>query len=189
MLTCHDGHEVNELYCKISFRCDCGNSTMPESCQLNNEKEYENIKNKYSRNYYDLYCHCNLPHNQELIDQQKVSENFVIKFWYLFHRFIWFNASLVRTGIITLIWTLWSQVVILMKSICSFVDLASRKKDLDLKKFSCVIKNIFILQFRSMLRKFMMKMESRSRRSWKNKKCQKMIQRLKKSAFKKMSQT
>lgn len=59
MLTCHDLHEVNELYCKLEFRCDCGNSHMPESCQINNEKEYENTVNKYSRNYYDLYCHCN----------------------------------------------------------------------------------------------------------------------------------
>jgi len=32
MLTCHDSHEVNELYSKMSFRCDCGNSRMPESC-------------------------------------------------------------------------------------------------------------------------------------------------------------
>lgn len=45
---------------------------MPESCQLNNEKDYSNSENKYNRNYYDLYCHCNTPHDQETIDEQKV---------------------------------------------------------------------------------------------------------------------
>ena len=32
MLTCHDKCEVNELYSKMNFRCDCGNARMPESC-------------------------------------------------------------------------------------------------------------------------------------------------------------
>ena len=58
MLLCHDTHEVNELYSKMDFRCDCGNSWLPESCQLMNEKDYENSFNLYSDNFYDIYCHC-----------------------------------------------------------------------------------------------------------------------------------
>ena len=69
MLTCHGEHEVNELYSKLDFRCDCGNSSMHQSCQLNNEKEYTNGQNLYNQTYYDLYCHCHQPHNQEIIDQ------------------------------------------------------------------------------------------------------------------------
>jgi len=43
MLTCHENHEVIELYSKVDFRCDCGNGRMPFSCHLNNEKDdYEN---------------------------------------------------------------------------------------------------------------------------------------------------
>jgi len=34
MLHCHDGHEVHELYSKLDFRCDCGNSRMPFACQF-----------------------------------------------------------------------------------------------------------------------------------------------------------
>ena len=59
MIQCHDGHEVYELYSKMDFRCDCGNSKMPLDCSLKNDKEEENKLNKYSRNFFDLYCHCN----------------------------------------------------------------------------------------------------------------------------------
>ena len=65
MITCHENCEVNELYSKLDFRCDCGNSHMPESCQLQNEKDYENKLNRYNDNYYDIYCHCKTPHDQE----------------------------------------------------------------------------------------------------------------------------
>ena len=34
MLHCHEGHDVHELYSKLDFRCDCGNSKMPLSCQI-----------------------------------------------------------------------------------------------------------------------------------------------------------
>lgn len=72
MLVCHEGHEVNELYCKLDFRCDCGNSRLPKSCELQNDKDYENDKNFYNQTFYDLYCHCRLPHDQEIIDNDKV---------------------------------------------------------------------------------------------------------------------
>ena len=34
MIHCHEGHEVYELYSKLDFRCDCGNSRMPFSCHI-----------------------------------------------------------------------------------------------------------------------------------------------------------
>lgn len=34
MLHCHEGHDVYELYSKLDFRCDCGNSRMPFSCHI-----------------------------------------------------------------------------------------------------------------------------------------------------------
>lgn len=58
MLVCHEGHEVDELYSKLDFRCDCGNSRFPKSCDLYNEKDYENTANYYNQTYYNLYCHC-----------------------------------------------------------------------------------------------------------------------------------
>ena len=47
MLVCHENHDVNELYCKLGFRCDCGNSHLPSACQLNNDKDYANSLNTY----------------------------------------------------------------------------------------------------------------------------------------------
>mmetsp|Transcript_2700 Transcript_2700/g.4576 ORF Transcript_2700/g.4576 Transcript_2700/m.4576 type:complete len:92 (-) Transcript_2700:1038-1313(-) len=73
MLVCHEGHVVNELYSKSSFRCDCGNSRLPESCQLNNEKDYENGGNRYCANHFDLYCYCETPFNDELVETSKVT--------------------------------------------------------------------------------------------------------------------
>ena len=37
MMHCHDGHEVHELYSKLDFRCDCGNSKMPYSCHIDSD--------------------------------------------------------------------------------------------------------------------------------------------------------
>ena len=64
MLTCHEGHEVHELYSKASFKCDCGNSRLPFGCQLTAEKEYSNDLNRYNTTFFDIYCHCNLTSDQ-----------------------------------------------------------------------------------------------------------------------------
>lgn len=70
MLHCHQSHEVAELYARVDFRCDCGNGRMPFSCSLLEEKEdYENDKNTYNHNFFDLYCYCKQPHQAELIDK------------------------------------------------------------------------------------------------------------------------
>ena len=43
---CHEQCELVELYTKRSFRCDCGNSKMTNSCKLANDKSQQNEKNK-----------------------------------------------------------------------------------------------------------------------------------------------
>lgn len=48
MINCHTDHEIYELYTKVDFRCDCGNSQMPFSCSLFDEKEYINEWNFYN---------------------------------------------------------------------------------------------------------------------------------------------
>jgi hypothetical protein len=72
---CHDGHDVNELYNKMDFRCDCGNSRMPNFCKIDSEKPIEdqsskdddNPSNVYNQTYFDIYCHCRQRHSSEAI--------------------------------------------------------------------------------------------------------------------------
>jgi len=61
MLHCHEGHDVVELYGRAGFRCDCGNSRLPFSCQLETStppRDYENAENVYDDTFFDIYCHC-----------------------------------------------------------------------------------------------------------------------------------
>ncbi|XP_064195648.1 putative E3 ubiquitin-protein ligase UBR7 [Anguilla rostrata] len=60
---CHEGHDLFELYTKRNFRCDCGNGKFGEfECKLYPEKENLNADNKYSHNFFGLYCTCNRPY-------------------------------------------------------------------------------------------------------------------------------
>ncbi|XP_036437835.1 putative E3 ubiquitin-protein ligase UBR7 isoform X1 [Colossoma macropomum] len=60
---CHEGHELFELYTKRNFRCDCGNDKFGEmECKLFPEKEKANSGNKYSHNFFGLYCTCDRPY-------------------------------------------------------------------------------------------------------------------------------
>ncbi|XP_076021368.1 putative E3 ubiquitin-protein ligase UBR7 [Genypterus blacodes] len=60
---CHEGHDLFELYTKRNFRCDCGNKKFTSvQCKLNPEKEELNTGNKYSHNFFGLYCTCNRPY-------------------------------------------------------------------------------------------------------------------------------
>ncbi|KAG6482386.1 hypothetical protein ZIOFF_059017 [Zingiber officinale] len=62
-LSCHDGHEVVELWTKRKFRCDCGNSKFGEfSCKLHPDKEPENTGNSYNQNFRGCYCTCGRPY-------------------------------------------------------------------------------------------------------------------------------
>uniref|UniRef100_H3C9Z4 Putative E3 ubiquitin-protein ligase UBR7 n=1 Tax=Tetraodon nigroviridis TaxID=99883 RepID=H3C9Z4_TETNG len=60
---CHEGHDLFELYTKRSFRCDCGNEKFAElKCKLFPEKDSVNSLNKYSQNFFGLYCTCSRPY-------------------------------------------------------------------------------------------------------------------------------
>ncbi|KAG7272600.1 hypothetical protein CRUP_033109 [Coryphaenoides rupestris] len=59
---CHEGHDLFELYTKRNFRCDCGNSKFNQQCKLHPDKEQLNSQNKYSHNFFGLYCTCNRPY-------------------------------------------------------------------------------------------------------------------------------
>uniref|UniRef100_A0A3B4BCF3 Putative E3 ubiquitin-protein ligase UBR7 n=1 Tax=Periophthalmus magnuspinnatus TaxID=409849 RepID=A0A3B4BCF3_9GOBI len=60
---CHEGHQLYELYTKRNFRCDCGNSKFKDvTCKLNPDKEEMNSENKYSHNFFGLYCTCSRPY-------------------------------------------------------------------------------------------------------------------------------
>ncbi|XP_072217935.1 putative E3 ubiquitin-protein ligase UBR7 [Leuresthes tenuis] len=60
---CHEGHELFELYTKRNFRCDCGNRKFSElQCKLHPDKDDTNNLNKYSQNFFGLYCTCSRPY-------------------------------------------------------------------------------------------------------------------------------
>ncbi|KAI2654805.1 hypothetical protein H4Q32_011597 [Labeo rohita] len=90
--TCHDGHDICELYTKRSkrfirssdqrfcsleidsnisfvkqnFRCDCGNEKFHGfKCKLNTDKEGQNVKNVYNHNFFGRYCSCDRPYPDE----------------------------------------------------------------------------------------------------------------------------
>ncbi|XP_078462381.1 putative E3 ubiquitin-protein ligase UBR7 [Lampetra planeri] len=61
--TCHEGHDLYELYTKRNFRCDCGNARFPGvACKLLPDKEASNPGNKYNHNFFGLYCTCKKPY-------------------------------------------------------------------------------------------------------------------------------
>ena len=50
-INCHKTHNVEEIYTKRNFRCDCG--TLPQLlCSLKPEVDVRNEKNQYSQNSY-----------------------------------------------------------------------------------------------------------------------------------------
>lgn len=46
--SCHEGHELIELYTKRNFRCDCGTPKTRRKCLLD-EKSADNAKNEYNQ--------------------------------------------------------------------------------------------------------------------------------------------
>ncbi|CAF0836202.1 unnamed protein product [Didymodactylos carnosus] len=69
---CHSDHEINELYTRRYFRCDCGNSKFNDNqpCKLNPNKEAENTLNKYDDNFRGLYCTCKKPYPDSEIQDE-----------------------------------------------------------------------------------------------------------------------
>nr|GMD05533.1 putative E3 ubiquitin-protein ligase UBR7 [Ipomoea batatas] len=70
-LSCHDGHEIVELWTKRNFRCDCGNSKFGEFfCKLLASKDVENTQNLYNHNFRGLYCTCGRPYPDPDAEEQ-----------------------------------------------------------------------------------------------------------------------
>lgn len=62
-LTCHESHDLIELYTKRHFRCDCGNAKMTAvRCLLEPIKFGINEENKYNHNFSGKYCTCARPY-------------------------------------------------------------------------------------------------------------------------------
>jgi len=63
--SCHDGHDIVELYTKRNFCCDCGNDKFKskgQQCKLVQDKRPTNTKNKYNQNFRGVYCVCHRPY-------------------------------------------------------------------------------------------------------------------------------
>ncbi|XP_034383426.1 putative E3 ubiquitin-protein ligase UBR7 isoform X2 [Cyclopterus lumpus] len=59
---CHEGHNLFELYTKRNFRCDCGNRKFTDlQCKLQLKEEVNSL-NKYSQNFFGVYCTCSRPY-------------------------------------------------------------------------------------------------------------------------------
>ncbi|MFS7923729.1 putative chromatin regulator PHD family [Helianthus anomalus] len=70
-LSCHDGHEIIELWTKRKFRCDCGNSKFGEFyCKLLASKDIENEDNSYNHNFKGKYCTCGRPYPDPDVEEQ-----------------------------------------------------------------------------------------------------------------------
>ncbi|EOA16672.1 hypothetical protein CARUB_v10004861mg [Capsella rubella] len=70
-LSCHDGHELLELWTKRNFRCDCGNSKFGTlACKLLPSKDIENSENSYNHNFKGLYCTCGRPYPDPNVEEQ-----------------------------------------------------------------------------------------------------------------------
>ncbi|KAJ4956567.1 hypothetical protein NE237_013350 [Protea cynaroides] len=70
-LSCHDGHEVLELWTKRNFKCDCGNSKFGAFfCKLFANKDPENTGNSYNNNFKGSYCTCGRPYPDPDTEEQ-----------------------------------------------------------------------------------------------------------------------
>ncbi|CAH9092801.1 unnamed protein product [Cuscuta epithymum] len=83
-LSCHDGHEIVELWTKRNFRCDCGNSKFGEFyCKLLPSKDLENPKNSYNHNFRGLYCMCERPFpDPDAEEQEEMIQCCVCEDWF-----------------------------------------------------------------------------------------------------------
>ncbi|PWA49714.1 Zinc finger, FYVE/PHD-type [Artemisia annua] len=70
-LSCHDGHEIIELWTKRKFKCDCGNSKFGAGyCKLLPSKDSENEENAYNQNFKGKYCTCGRPYPDPDAEEQ-----------------------------------------------------------------------------------------------------------------------
>ncbi|MED6206202.1 hypothetical protein PIB30_024649 [Stylosanthes scabra] len=70
-LSCHDGHQIVELWTKRNFRCDCGNSKFGGFyCKILPNKDVENTENSYNHNFKGSYCTCGRPYPDPDVEEQ-----------------------------------------------------------------------------------------------------------------------
>ncbi|CAI0441147.1 unnamed protein product [Linum tenue] len=83
-LSCHDGHEIVELWTKRNFRCDCGNSKFGEFfCKLCPSKDVENADNSYNQNFKGLYCTCGRPYpDPDAKEQEEMIQCILCEDWF-----------------------------------------------------------------------------------------------------------
>lgn len=82
--SCHEGHEMVELYTKRTFRCDCGTAKiLAVRCRLDEVKLDQNDKNQYNQNFSGLYCVCHRPYPdpEDPIDDEMI-QCIVCEDWY-----------------------------------------------------------------------------------------------------------
>ncbi|XP_034250247.1 putative E3 ubiquitin-protein ligase UBR7 [Thrips palmi] len=81
--SCHEGHDLVELYTKRNFRCDCGNSLFGgNKCQLEPVKDI-NENNKYNQNFNGVYCTCHRPYpdSEDPVDDEMI-QCIICEDWY-----------------------------------------------------------------------------------------------------------
>ncbi|GMH29769.1 hypothetical protein Nepgr_031612 [Nepenthes gracilis] len=83
-LSCHDGHEILELWTKRNFRCDCGNSKFGEFyCKLSSNKDLVNIENSYNHNFRGAYCTCGRPYpDPDAEEQEEMIQCCICEDWF-----------------------------------------------------------------------------------------------------------
>lgn len=83
-LSCHEGHEILELWTKRNFRCDCGNSKFGEFfCKLASNKDIENADNSYNHNFKGSYCTCDRPYpDPEAEEQVEMMQCCICEDWF-----------------------------------------------------------------------------------------------------------
>ncbi|XP_037958117.1 putative E3 ubiquitin-protein ligase UBR7 [Teleopsis dalmanni] len=64
-ISCHENHQLVELYTKRFYQCDCPTERLGSNrCVLNPSLKLPmpNTKNKYNQNFAGLYCNCKRPY-------------------------------------------------------------------------------------------------------------------------------
>jgi E3 ubiquitin-protein ligase UBR7 len=63
---CHADHNVRPIGTRRRFRCDCGNDTSHCRCRaMCDPKVCENLRNRYSHNFFERWCTCDGPDRRD----------------------------------------------------------------------------------------------------------------------------